>query len=216
MNRFTWKISKLYSKIAFFLIGEHRQVLVQELSIQNVLKVVKVLVTQLRPTLCNSVDCSPPGFSVHGILQARILEWVAIPSSEGSSLSRDWTQVSCIAGGFFTIWATTEAYNGVQYQRTSRSLLTYTRSVGWKLETCSALAPVAAWTVDAVCISLAQVIAIAALIDIWKSNNSIFRFIMASVLHSLNQFGDQLLNAVVETGSQKTSKNQLCLPNFPG
>ena len=44
--------------------------------------------------------------SVHGILQARILEWVAISSSRGSSLPRDWTQGSCIAGRFFTIWAT--------------------------------------------------------------------------------------------------------------
>ena len=54
-------------------------------------------------------DSLQPGFSVHGILQARILEWVAMPSSRGSSRSRDWTQVSCIAGRFFTIWATREA-----------------------------------------------------------------------------------------------------------
>ena len=51
------------------------------------------------------MDCSPPGSSVHGILQARILEWVAMPSSMGSSQPRDQTQVSLIAGGFFTIWA---------------------------------------------------------------------------------------------------------------
>ena len=49
---------------------------------------------------------SPPGSSVHGILQARILEWVAMPFSRGSSQPRDQTQVSSIAGGFFTIWAT--------------------------------------------------------------------------------------------------------------
>ena len=48
------------------------------------------------PTLCNSMDCSPPGSSVHGILQARILEWVAISSSRGSSRLRDWTHVSYI------------------------------------------------------------------------------------------------------------------------
>ena len=53
--------------------------------------------------------CSPPTFSVHGILQARILEWVAIPFSRGSSWPRDWTWVSWIAGGLFTIWATREA-----------------------------------------------------------------------------------------------------------
>ena len=46
-----------------------------------------------------------------GILQARILEWVAIPSSRGSSQPRNWTQVSCIAGGFFTIYATRKAMN---------------------------------------------------------------------------------------------------------
>ena len=47
-----------------------------------------------------------------GILQARILEWVAMPSSKGSSRPRDWTQVSCIVGSFFTIWATREALGG--------------------------------------------------------------------------------------------------------
>ena len=46
------------------------------------------------PTLCNPMDCSPPGSSVHGILQARILEWVAMPSSRDSSQPRDQTQVS--------------------------------------------------------------------------------------------------------------------------
>ena len=51
-------------------------------------------------TPCDPMDCSPPGSSVHGILQTRILEWVAMPSSRGSSQPRDWTQVSCIAGGF--------------------------------------------------------------------------------------------------------------------
>ena len=50
--------------------------------------------------LCAPVDCSPPGSSVHGVLQARILEWVAISFSRGSCWPRDWTQVSCTAGGF--------------------------------------------------------------------------------------------------------------------
>ena len=59
------------------------------------------------PTLCDTMDCSPPGSSVHGILQARILEWVAIPFSRGYSRPwRDQTQVCCIAGRFFTVWAT--------------------------------------------------------------------------------------------------------------
>ena len=54
-------------------------------------------------TLCDLMDCSPPGSSVHGILQARILEWVAIPFSRRSSWSMDWTHVSCIAGRFFSL-----------------------------------------------------------------------------------------------------------------
>ena len=55
-------------------------------------------VAQSCPTLCNPVDCSPPGSSIHGILQTRILEWVAISFSRGSSWPRDRTQVSRIAG----------------------------------------------------------------------------------------------------------------------
>ena len=69
----------------------------------NVLSVkMKVLVAQLFLTLCNPMDCSPPGSSVHGILQARTLEWVAIPFSRGSSQPRDQTHFSCIAGRIFT------------------------------------------------------------------------------------------------------------------
>ena len=53
-------------------------------------------------------DCSLQGCSVHGISQARILEWVTISFSRASSQSRDWTQVSCFAGRCFTVWATRE------------------------------------------------------------------------------------------------------------
>ena len=70
---------------------------------------VKVSVTLSQLTLFDSMDCSPPGSSVHGILQARILEWVAIHFSRWSSQSRDQTHISCIAGRSFTIWATREA-----------------------------------------------------------------------------------------------------------
>ena len=59
--------------------------------------------------LCDAIDGSPPGSSVHGILQARILEWVAIPFSRGSSPPRDQTQASCTASRLFTVWATGEA-----------------------------------------------------------------------------------------------------------
>ena len=62
-------------------------------------------VTQLYPTLCNLIDCSLPGSSIHGILQARILEWVAISFSRGPSQPRGRTQVSRIAGRCFNLWA---------------------------------------------------------------------------------------------------------------
>jgi len=70
---------------------------------------MKVLVTQSCLTLCDPIHCSIPGSSVHEILQARILEWIAIPVSRRSSLPRDLTGVSCIAGRFFTVRATREA-----------------------------------------------------------------------------------------------------------
>ena len=57
-------------------------------------------------SLCNLVNCSLWGSFVHEILQTRMLEWVAIPFFRGSSLPRDRTQVSCIAGRYFTMWAT--------------------------------------------------------------------------------------------------------------
>ena len=75
------------------------------------------LVAQLCPILWNLMDSSPQSSTVYGTSQVRILELVAIPFSRGSSIPfdresywpRDWTQVSCIAAGFFTIWATMEA-----------------------------------------------------------------------------------------------------------
>ena len=65
-------------------------------------------VTQSWPTLCNTVDCSLPCSFIHGILQARILEWVAISFSRGSSQPRDWTWVSHIGGRRFNLWPTRE------------------------------------------------------------------------------------------------------------
>ena len=64
---------------------------------------VLCLVIQLCLTLCDPMNCSLPGSSVHGILQTRILEWVVMPFSGGSSQPRDQTQVSRIVGGFFTV-----------------------------------------------------------------------------------------------------------------
>ena len=61
-------------------------------------------------TLCHPMDCSPPGYSIHGISQARILEWVVISFSKGSSWPRDWTFISCIGRQIPYHWATREAH----------------------------------------------------------------------------------------------------------
>ena len=60
------------------------------------------------PTLCNPIDCSLPGSSVHGIFQAIVLKWITISFSRGSSQPRARTQVSCIVDRRFTVWATGE------------------------------------------------------------------------------------------------------------
>ena len=85
----------------------------------------KSKVAQFCPTLCDPMDCSLPGSSIHGIFQARILEWVAISFSRRSSQTRDWTQVFCTAGVllfFFTSWATREAHS---HHIPENSVLTY-------------------------------------------------------------------------------------------
>ena len=64
------------------------------------------MLTSLSCVWLFGTPCSLPGSSIHGTLQARILEWVAISFSRGSSWARDQTQVSCIAGWFSTVWAT--------------------------------------------------------------------------------------------------------------
>ena len=70
--------------------------------------------------LCDSMDCSPPGSSDHGMFQASILRWLVIPSCRGSSQSRDQIQLSSIADRFFTIWATREA---LQFNSVAQSCL---------------------------------------------------------------------------------------------
>ena len=74
-------------------------------------------VTQSCETLCDTTDNSLPGSSVHGIFPARIVEWVAISSSRGSSQPRDCTHISCIADRFFTVWATREAQDNAYLQQ---------------------------------------------------------------------------------------------------
>ena len=104
---FTWMFGKVHGTWRFgdlvsILWGIYPEV-------QLVDHKVKVLVAQSCLRLCNSMDCSPPGSSVHGMLQAKLLEWVAIPFSRESSWPRNWIQVSCVAGRLLTIWATRKA-----------------------------------------------------------------------------------------------------------
>ena len=90
-----------------------------------------VLVTQLCLTDWDPMDCSLPGSSVHGILQARILEWVAMPSSRGSYWPRDWIWASCIAGRFSTVWATREAPKKWVYAKQTSYRLSLGKLMCW-------------------------------------------------------------------------------------
>ena len=92
---------------------------------------VKVLVTQLSPTLCNPTDCNPPCSSVLGISQAQMLAWIDIPFSRGFFQLRDWTQVSCIACKFFTIWATKEPHIHLHSYLKCQASLSFT--ISWSL-----------------------------------------------------------------------------------
>ena len=98
-----WELDHKVSKNWCFwtvVLEKNLERLTSSLESWNV-KPVKVVVAQSCPTLCNPMDYSPPGSSVHGIFQARILEWVAIFFSSGSSRPRNQTYISCIAGGFY-------------------------------------------------------------------------------------------------------------------
>ena len=88
----------------------------------------KMLVTQSCPTLCDPMDCSPPGSSVHGILQARILEWVATSFSRGSSRPRDEPVFLALAGGSFgkavySLWVGMSYHHGHHHTQTHGYLL---------------------------------------------------------------------------------------------
>ena len=87
---------------------------------------------QSRPTLCNAMDGSSPGSSVHWILQIRILEWVAMPSSRGSSWPRDQTCVSCLVGGFFPNEPRGKPNQWSRnWEKDGTSTLQWIESVGW-------------------------------------------------------------------------------------
>ena len=81
------------------------------------------------------LDCSLPGSSVHGIFQVRILEWVGIPFSRGSSQPRNWTQISCNVGRFFTIWATREAHKThIVLQNSGVKVILFSMSNGYSTD----------------------------------------------------------------------------------
>ena len=102
-RRYTGSIYFLDSWLAVtFLIYLYKQ-------LNYLMKTEWCLVTKSCLTLCDPMDCSPPGSSVHGISQARILEWDAISFSNGYSRPRDWTQVSCIGRWILYYWAIREA-----------------------------------------------------------------------------------------------------------
>ena len=90
-------------------------------------------VAQSYPTLRDPMDCSLPGSSVHGIFQARVLEWVAISFTKGSSWPGDETQVFCIVGRRFTLWATREAL----IVTTKQKLLVYTQKIRYRNQSIS-------------------------------------------------------------------------------
>ena len=91
-----------------------------------------MLVTQSCPTLCNPVDCSPPGSSVHGILQARILQWVAISFSRGSSQPRDQTQISLVAQNLSAIQET-QVRSLVGEDALEKEMATHSSVLAWEI-----------------------------------------------------------------------------------
>ena len=101
-----WVHSKVFFHSNVLLNSLNRIRYLRQISLNPISPGVLCSVAQSCPTLYDPMDCSPPGSSVHGILQARILEWVAMLSSRGSSQPRNRTQVSHIAGGLLTIWVT--------------------------------------------------------------------------------------------------------------
>ena len=101
LKSFYWSIVALQYCVSFLLYSKLSVCVCMCVCIH-----VHAKLLQLCPTLCDSMDCGPPGSSIHRIPQARILEWVAMPSSRGSSQPRDPMCISsnsCIAGRFFTV-----------------------------------------------------------------------------------------------------------------
>ena len=118
-------------------------------------------VSQPCPTLRKPMDCSLPGSSIHGIFQARILEWVAISFSRGSSRPRDWTQVSHIVGRRFTLWATRWEGAGKprwrqwpERRQTAKTAVQFDKKVGEERKIKLELYYKKGWTIRIRCLSL--------------------------------------------------------------
>ena len=135
-----WVSEKNLSKIKHFLLSEPLSssfISASDVWMDPVkITFVCCLVADSCPTLCDPMDCSPPGFSVHGVLvHSRILQWVAISFSRGSSWFRDWTCISCISRQILYHWATWEAPLADHLCLNSDSWM-------WQpLATCSCLSP---------------------------------------------------------------------------
>ena len=88
-------------------------------------------VAQLCPTLCNPMDCSLPGSSIHRIFQARVLEWGAISFSRRSSQLSDWSWISRIVGRHHTVWATREVWINVYYNMKNQIYFSQIKLILW-------------------------------------------------------------------------------------
>ena len=105
-----WLHLRIWSQELFIHLVEESRAYTQ---IPNTQKGKESEVAQSCPTLCDPMDCSLPGSSVHGIFQTIVLEWIAISFSRGASRPRDQTQVSHIVDRCFTVWATREVYKNL-------------------------------------------------------------------------------------------------------
>ena len=113
---FLWKEICIYTlSTSFSLVGYYEMLSIVPCVIQKVLVsyfsyIGSCSVTKSCPTPCNPMDCSLPGFSVHGVFQSRTQQWIAISFSRGSSWLRDWTCISCISRRILYHWAIREVY----------------------------------------------------------------------------------------------------------
>ena len=167
-----------------------------------------MLVAQSYSTICNSVGYSLPGSFVQGILQARILECVAIPFSRGSSWPRDRTWVSYIAGGFFTIWATRESPYS-QYLHASQPLPHYRYHTGNKI-------PVITTHILVTLLSIGGLPATSGFVPKWiiiqeiiKNNNIILPILICSTNQPVFLYVTYIRHSTNQVSFHKQHKNKM-------